>query len=418
MAPTHLSRRAFMATTAAATAAASTKAAPSERIRFGVLGCRNRGHQDAATFIDQGAELVTLCDCDTAMSGQAAERFKDISPQPRIEQDFRRVLDDKSIDAVVVAAPDHWHGVMACMALDAGKHVYLEKPATYCIDEGKAILKKMEQRPGLVVQVGTQHRGGPHFQEAKEFVQSGGLGKVAFSRCWITHDRGVLEKVPDGTPPASLDYDLWTGPAGMRPYNENLTHYNWHWTRENGTGEMGNWGAHWLDTARMLLDLDLPTAVSAHGGQFCVADAKQWPDTQTVIYEFPELTLLWELRLWTRFGDNGKGSGTELGGDKGSLVIDRGGWTFYPKKGEPVQHKGQNQEQPHVKSFLDAIKTGSEPSAPMVEGHKSAVMCHLGNIAADIPKRLEFDPVKQVFTNSREANARCSRDYRKPWSLG
>lgn len=418
----HVSRRAFLkasAAVAALAAGAGSGAAPNERIALAVIGCRNRGHQVAAKCLESGQfDVATLCDCDSAMADKAKAELKDkLTTSPAYEKDFRRVLEDPKIDAVLIATPDHWHGVMTKLALDAGKHVYLEKPATWAIDEGKALLEAEKAHPDLVVQVGTQRRSAPHFAEAAELVRSGALGKVGFCRAWIAHDRGILESVPDTDPPATMDYDLWCGPAPFRPYNPNKVHYQWRFMHDYGTGETGNWGVHFLDLARWFLDLDLPTAVTGHGGMFVVHDAKEWPDTQTVLYEYPELTVLWEQRIWTRYGIGDRRDGVEISGDKGSLMVAGNGWTFFPKEGEPRKNTASGDDElAHAHNFGDCIRGTAKPAAPLVEGHKSTAICLLGNIAVAAGGRLEFDPVAQTFREER-ANALLSRPYRAPWSL-
>jgi predicted dehydrogenase len=211
---------------------------------------------------------------------------------------------------------------------------------------------------------------------------------------------------------------MWLGPAPEQTYNENRVHYNWRFIRDFGTGEMGNWGAHWLDVVHWFLDLDFPIAAMGTGGQYVVKDSKEWPDTQTVLYEYPALTVAWELRLWTRFGANQRGSGAEFGGDKGSLIVTRGGWTFYPKEGEAVEHGSSEMEIPHAVNFADAVYGDAQPAASMLEGHKSAAMCHFGNICTDLNRRIAFDPVSQTFGSDTEANAHLGRTPRAPWSLG
>ncbi len=422
---TSITRRAFSSGLLAAGAAAMTRRATfgaptNDRIRVGVIGCRNRGWQDAGLCIDAGRfEIVTVCDCDAAMIDNAlGTKLKDKLPgKPKMEKDFRKVLDDNSIDAVINATPDHWHALITVQALAAGKHVFLEKPASHNIADGQAMIRAQAKRPDLIVLVGTQQRSGPHFMEAREFIQGGGLGKVAFARAWMVVERQVVPKIPDSTPPASLDYDLWLGPAPAVPYNEQRVHYNWHFFRNTGTGDMGNWGAHWLDVIRWFLNLDLPTSAASFGGQYVINDAKEFPDTHTVIYEFPNLTVLWEQRHWSRFCPNNRQTGVQLDGDKGSMVIDRGGWTFYPRKGEPEKHRGSELELSHIKNFADCIQGKAKPSVGIEEGCKSAIMCHMGNIAALIGRSVRFDAARQVFSGDPEANACLSRPYRAPWKL-
>lgn len=418
-----VSRRTFLhATAATATAAAFSipaRAAANERLGAAIIGCRNRGHQVASSLIATGAfDIVTLCDCDTAMIDEVGANLETkLDQAPKAVQDFRRVLEDKDVDVVVNATPDHWHALITCLALDAGKHVYTEKPASYCIDDGKAMVAAQQRHSDLVVQVGTQQRSGQHFIDAKSFIGEGGLGTIGFARAWITHDRDVVRKAPDSDPPGTMNYDLWLGPGPERPYNENLCHYNWHWLRDFGTGEMGNWGAHWLDVARWLAGVELPVAVSGAGGTYVVHDDKEWPDTQTVLYEYPGLTLLWEQRLWTTYAVNERRSGVEIGGEKGSIVIDRSGWTLFPKDGDAVEYESSELDIAHAQNFADSIRGKATLTASMETGHKSAVLCHLGNITALINRRVEFDAESQSFPNDAEARTMLAREYRAPWKL-
>ncbi|GMU23197.1 MAG: dehydrogenase [Phycisphaerae bacterium] len=390
-----------------------------ERIRVGVIGCRNRGHQVAAIFARTGRfEIVSLCDCDDAMLQRALKELDGQLPRkPDTQRDFRKLLDDGSIDAIVNATPDHWHALITVTALDAGKHVYTEKPLSHNIRDGQAMVAAARRHPKLTALVGTQHRSGPHFLEAKSFIDSGGLGKIGFARGWFVVDRGVVPIVPDSKPPAGFDYDLWVGPAPFRPYNENCVHYNWHFIKDFGTGDMGNWGAHWLDSIRHLAGLGVPRAVMATGGTYIVRDAKEWPDTQTVLYEYPEMTLVWELREWCPYGVNGTGGAVEISGEKGTLIIDRDGWTFHPFKGEPQRHRGSDQQVPHAKHFADCIAGQAQPSASIEEGHKSCVLIHLGNMATLTRRRLEWDESAETITNEPEAAKLLGREYRAPWKL-
>ena len=419
---TRITRRSFTAAALTAGALAATRsvsraAGSNERLRVAVIGCRWRGYENARTFAATGKfDVATICDCDRAMFDQALTKIGKLPQPPAYEKDFRRVLDDKTIDAVAVCTPDHWHVLMAMLALQAGKHVYVEKPACYNIAEGKALVAASARYPKLALCVGSQQRSGKHFIEAKQFIAEGGLGKVGFARAWVVHERPVLPVVPDSDPPATMDYNLWLGPVPYRPYNTNRVHYNWHWMHATGTGETGNWGAHWLDMARMLLNLDLPTAVSG-SGQMVVKDAKEWPDTVTALYEFPGLTLVWEQRIWSKFAPWGMGSGVEVNGDKGSLTIDREGWTFFPKGGQPVKHKAQGEGALHHLNFADCIAGKAKPAAPIAEGFRSAVLCHLANITATLNRRVVFDPTKQEIVGDPEAAKFETRTYNDKWQL-
>ena len=418
-----LSRRGFLkasAVVAGTSALSQSLAADSnERISIAVIGCRNRGWQIAHAFQRCGRfNVVAMADCDTAMFDIAWKRLAKVIPhKPRFVQDFRELINDPKIDAIAIAAPDHWHALMTVMALEAGKHVYVEKPASFNIDDGKAMVAAQKRHPDLVVAVGTQQRSAQHFRDAKKFISEGGLGKVAFARAWVSGGRVVVNKVPDTKPPTTLDYGMWVGPAGMRPYNKEKLHYNWHFMRELGTNDAGNWGAHYLDIIRWYGDLDLPTAAMSSGGKYVVQDEKEWFDTQTTLFQYPEMTVVWEMRHWTSTGIEGMGTGAELRGDKGTILIDRSAWTFFPKKGAPVRHPGSAPDDPHVTNFADAVAGKATPAAPIEEGHKTAVLCHLANISTLFGRTIRFDPAQQTILDDPEAAAMMWREYRKPWTM-
>jgi len=416
---TSMTRRTFMISTAAL-AAAGRAVSASDTINVAIIGCRNRGPQVAESMRTSGQfNLAAVCDCDDTMIKRALFDKKFLRDLKQ-EKDFRRILEMKDIDAVVLAVPDHWHALMTVMALAAGKHVYCEKPASYNIADGKAMVAAQEKHPNLVVQVGSQQRSGPHFQEAKAFLETGGLGKVAFCRACIIHEREPIAIIPDSEPPKSLDYAMWLGPAPYRPFNTNRVHYNWHFMRDTGTGEVGNWAAHWVDIVLWSLNLGFPASAMGLGGSYVVKDAKEWPDTQTVLFEYPEMTLLWEQRLWSTFGINGKGGcHCEFSGEKGSLIISRSGWTFFPRgtKENPEEHAGSEQEIAHVKNFAESIRGQAKPAAPIQEGHKTATLCHLANIACLLNRRIAFDGEKQMIEGDDEAIRLMARPYRAPWKL-
>ncbi len=415
-----LNRRQFIATSAVsmATAVLAKKAkAQSPKMRAGIIGCRNRGPQVASNLVKSGYfQIKTLCDCDEEMLNKGKKELqRENIDVPVLEKDFRKMLDDKEIDVVVVATPDHWHSLMAVMALDAGKHVYVEKPFSYNIYDGYAVLQTMKNHPKQVVVVGSQQRSGRHFQEAKEFIQSGGIGKIGFARAGIVHWREPLPRVPDSDPPATLDYDMWTGPAPMKPYNKYRVHYNWHFMLDYGTGDTGNWGAHWLDIIRWFLNINYPIRVKGTGGQFVTKDIKEFPDTQTTILEYPELTVVWELRLWSEYGP---GAFAEFHGDKGTMIITRSNWQVFMKDTKtPKTYPGSDIDVPHAVNFAKVIMGEEKPNASAEDGHITAVLCHLCNIATYIPRPLEFNPEKLSFNNDPEADKWIKRIYREPWNL-
>lgn len=278
------------------------------------------------------------------------------------------------------------------------------------------MVRAAKAHPQQAFAVGSQQRSGRHFIEAREFIKSGGLGKVGFARAWITQNRDVLKIVPDSDPPATMDYAMWVGPAPMRPYNENLRHYNWRFAMDYGTGETGNWGAHWIDIVRWFLDLDLPSRVMATGGTHVVRDAKETPDTVTALFEFPSLTVVWEQRIWTESRLNGTSNGAEFQGEMGALLISRDGWSFHPREGEPQVHPESELMQPHAANFADCIRSGAAPAASIEDGHKTATMGHLAHISAAVGRTIQFDGVNGVIVGDAEAAARLRREFREPWN--
>lgn len=409
-----LTRRAFLAGTAALTAAAYARAAdgPNDRVRLAVMGVRGRGRDLARSFVKcDGVEVVTLVDPDETLFPKAV---KELPTAPKLEKDVRRALEDPSVTALVVAAPDHWHALATVWACQAGKHVYVEKPISHNLVEGRRMVQAA-RKYDRVVQVGTQRRSAPHFLSARDYVRSGKLGKVPFAKAWIGGNRPNIGKKPDGPVPAGVDYDLWLGPAPERPFNPNRFHYEWHWHWDYGTGELGNNGIHGLDCLRMLLDLDAPTRVTSAGGRHFYDDDRQTPDTQIAAFDFPGTTVTWEHRLWAPKPTNGESFGVALFGQKGTLIFDSNGWRV--EDGEAASDKGADPQQAHVQNFVDCVRGGARPAADIEEGHKTTRLCHLGNIAHRVGRALTFDAATETLVNDAEANALLGRAYRKGFEL-
>ncbi len=404
---------------AGATAAvtAGTKATPGERVRVAAIGVRNQGKTLAALLAAlPDVDVVALCDVDESLRPAATRAVVDVKGKsPRWESDFRRILDDRTIDAVVIATPDHWHAPMTILACQAGKDVYVEKPVSHNMREGQQMVAAA-RRHGRVVQSGLQQRSGSHFQSAVDFVRSGRLGAVHLAKAWTVHRRKPIGQKRDGMPPDGVDYDLWLGPAPLRPFNANRFHYNWHWFWDYGTGELGNWGAHMLDVARWGLGVGLPTRIAATGGRFHFDDDQETPDTLVVQYAYPRATIVWEHRLWSTHGVEGRSAAAAFYGEAGTLVVDRGGWKVYDLAETIASDPG---EQPisHLRNFVDCIKSRSRPTADIETGHISSALCHLGNIAYRVGREVTFFPEVASFANDREANLLLSRSYRSPWDL-
>jgi predicted dehydrogenase len=408
-----VNRRTFLGTSGAGLivlSGSAGRAAPSERVRLAVIGLRSRGLDHAKMFASNpNAEVVAVCDVDDAMFARAVKAVESAGGKtPRIEKDFRRLLEDKSIDAVTVAAPDHWHGLLTVLACQAGKDVYVEKPASHNVVEGRRMVEAARKYQ-RVVQVGTQRRSSPWVAEAIEKVKGGAIGKVGMARAWIHQKRVDIGHGKPGPVPAGVDFAMWQGPAPDRPFYPNRFHYNWHWFWNWGTGELGNNGIHGVDVARWGLGVDAPTAVSSGGGKYLFDDDQEVPDTQITIWQFPGACLVWEHRMWSNHPEEGVAFGIAFYGDKGTMILGAKGWHI--EQGDGSRGKpGPDGQELHVRNFLDCVKSREKPNADIEIGHLSTRLCHLGNIAFRLGKNLTFDGGRESFYDTH-ANALLAREY-------
>lgn len=390
------------------------KASPNEQMSVGVIGVRGQGLELAhllAAFSD--VDVAALCDIDESLRHPSIQRVEKIQEHaPRWENDFRRLLDDRTIDAVVIATPDHWHAPMTILACQAGKDVYVESPVSHTADEGPRMVE-IARRNQRVVQSGLQQRSGKHFQSAVEFVRSGKLGNVTFAKAWTVHRRKSIGFRKDSAAPPQIDYDLWLGPAVARPFNANRCHYNWRWFWDYGSGELGHWGVHMLDVARWGLGVELPTRIAAAGGKQHMNDDQETPDTLTVNYTYPSKTIVWEHRLWSTHGIEGRSTGTAFYGEHGTLVVDRGGWKVYDVK-DSITAESTDHTRRHLRNFIDSVRKRTLPTADLEIGHTSSMLCHLGNIAYRLGREIAYDPESQTFADAG-ALALSGGEYRKPW---
>lgn len=420
-------RREFLATSAVTLSAASyTRAAqqPNEKVRVAVMGLRVRGKQLAPVFAGvPNVEITHLIDPDPAMAKPTLDALKNPASPPKAETDIRKVLDDKSVTAVVVSAPDHWHALATLWAAERGKHVYVEKPVSHNLLEGRRMVEAARKHK-VVIQAGTQRRSNTSVIAAREYVQGGKLGKVAFARAWIAGNRPNIGFAKPEPVPAGVEYSLWLGPAADGPFTKNRFHYNWHWFWDLGTGELGNNGIHGLDAIRNVLALDAPTKVSCAGGKYYYEDDQQTPDTQTVTFDFPAgpggaagCTVVWEHRVWEKKGQGpeGQGYGISIHGDKGTMLFDGDAWQVRGGDGTTEKPKG-DMVRNHVANFIESIRGTAKPNAEIEEGHKSTRLCHLGNIAYRTGKTITFDPKTETTTDAA-ANKLLGRDYRKGFEL-
>jgi predicted dehydrogenase len=415
-----LTRRDFLKASAAAstlpamTAVGATDS-PNERHLVAVMGVRNRGRdllRGFSAFDD--VEIAYICEVDANMVPAAMKSINARQKRtPRVEMDLRKVLEDKNVTALAVAAPDHWHALATVWACQAGKHVYVEKPISHNLIEGRRMVEAA-RKYNRVVQVGTQRRSAADVASAAEIIRSGKLGKVPFARAWIAGDRKSIGHRADSATPQGVDYDLWLGPAPERAFNANRFHYNWHWFWDYGTGELGNNGIHGLDVARNVLALDAPERISCGGGKYFYDDDQETPDTQIATFDFPGTCLVWEHRIWAKKGLEGASWGVAFHGEKGTLVFGDKGWHVADGV-EGSDNTRDDMGQKHIRNFLDCVVSGKRPNADIEEGHKSTRLCHLGNIAYRAGRTLHFDAATETIRNDAKANALLGRAYRKPF---
>jgi predicted dehydrogenase len=414
-----LDRRRFLHASAATLSALTVAGAadkPNDKIVLAFAGVHGRGRDLIRGFSAfEDVEVAAVCDPDQNVVADALKAVnKRQKRTPRVVTDLRRVLEDREVTALVVATPDHWHALATIWGCQAGKHVYVEKPVSHNLIEGRRMVEAA-RKYDRVVQVGTQRRSGAHFASAAEFVHSGQLGKVPFARSWIAGNRKTIGRKADAPVPAGVDYNLWLGPAPERPFNPNRFHYNWHWNWDYGTGELGNNGIHALDAARWLLGVDAPLRITSGGGHYFYDDDQQTPDTQIATFDFPGTCLIWEHRIWSKTGFAGEPFGLALYGEKGTLIFDKAGW--HVEDGVTASDKASDLEGRHFRNFLDCIRDRKRPNADIEEGHKSTRLCHLGNIAWRVGQTLQLDAETETISNHPKANALLGRSYRKPFLL-
>ena len=406
-----------------------------ERLMISCMGLNARGFAVGTNFANQpDCEVVYACDVDK----RAADKFIDAvskiqAKAPKAAPDFRRTLEDKDIDILMVAAPDHWHATAAIMAVQAGKHVYLEKPASHSPAEGELIVEA-SRKYNRKIQMGNQRRSWPNSVAAIAEIKAGAIGRPYMAKTWYTNNRasiGIGNKVEV---PAWLDFELWQGPAPRRPYQDNLIHYNWHWFWNWGTGEGPNNGTHTVDLARWGLGVDFPVKVNSSGGRYRYQDDWETPDTQIMNMEFADKKMIsWEGRSCNNQPVEGGGAGVMWYGEKGSVLIgdstsykvfDIGGKLLRHVKGDPVVNDARSLSTPsqqldaiHLRNFFNGIRKGAPLNSEIAEGHKSTLLLQLGNIAQRTGRSLTINPENGHIIGDKKAAKFWSREYHKGWEL-
>lgn len=437
-------RRSFLKKTAAASSA--TFVAPTilssrvfganDRINAAVLGVNGRGKNHISSLMNQeNVQVTTLCDPDLKVLAKRKQEFsKKYNKSVALVQDLRNVMDNKDIDVVSIASPNHWHALSVIWACQAGKDVYVEKPGSHNLWEGRKMVEAA-QKYDRIVQHGVQLRSSPAINEAVKLLREGYIGKVYMARGLVFRWRADIGDKGFSAVPEGLDYDLWTGPAPKRPFTKNLVHYNWHWHWDYGNGDVGNQGIHETDLCMWGLDVGLPTKITSMGGKFLWDDCKEVPEVLTSVYHYPEekKIIQFEVRPWCTNTEDGATVGNIFYGDKGILVVE--GYSKYKtylgkdrtpgKTGDDGQmeasgmDRGSGGTDGHFQNFIKAVRNhdASLLNGPIETGHLSSGLAHLGNIAYRTGKVLTFNPEAEKFVNDPEADKMLSRNYREGFEI-
>jgi len=435
-------RRSFIKTSAAAaagigvsTSLSASILSPSrvlganDRINVALIGARNQGWWNLEDILKQpNVECHTLCDVDGKVLEEKVAHFANIDgPKPNITMDYRVVLENKDIDAVIIGTPDHWHCLPTVEACQAGKHIYVEKPLANSVGEINVMFDAARKYNSLV-QVGQQQRSGAHWRTAIDFVKSGKLGTIRQVKFWGNFNYGAGNMpVPDSDVPEGVDYDRWLGPAPKKPFNKNRFHGSWRMFRDYGGGLLSDWGVHLIDMGLWAMDVkSAPISVQALGGNFASKDhALEMPDTLTVLYEMDGYNMIWEHNGGVERGPYDQGYGVKFIGSNGTLVADREKWRVFPERfGEELQME-EVAEHPsdhkshlnHCENFIRAIRSGDSLNAEIEYGHRAALYAHLGNIAYWASDRVVYDENKRRITSSDKADALLTPEYRAPWKF-
>jgi predicted dehydrogenase len=451
-----MERRSFIAT---ATALASGRAlGANDRLRVGVIGCGGRGSYEMRVCRSlKNVEVAAVADVWQPLVDKA---IREQAPGARGYLDFRRMLEDKDIDAVFVSTPDHWHALASVLAMQAGKDVYCEKPLTHNIREGR-IMVNAARKYGRVVQTGSQQRSAPHFRRIVELIQAGHIGKVHFIECWNSNNIAPngYGNPPDTETPPGLNWDLFLGPAPKVPYNRNRFHFNYRWFWDYSGGWMTDWGAHHIDIIHWAMGVDAPLAASASGGRFACNDNCETPDTLETLFDYPGFTARYTLRNGNAQRLFGRPYGMAFYGTKGTIVVDRASYEVLPeievegargdfdrveaflKGGESAAYVGLNRpsapkrtpmceplsetgirldppvQEAHVQNWLDCIRSRQRPVAGVEIGHRTVSACHLGVIAFRLNRKVRWDLRNEAISGDAEAQRMTTRTYREPYVL-
>ena len=398
-------------------------------VSVAVMGVNSRGRTLAESFAaSTGSRVIAICDVDSRATDQTVATVAERQGHAPIGlTDFRRTLDDPNVDAIVIAAPDHWHTPAAIMALQAGKHVYLEKPCSHNPREGE-LLVEAEAKYGRVIQMGNQQRSAPESIEVIREIHAGLIGRAYFARAWYASTRGPIGTGREAAVPDWLDYELWQGPAPRTAYRDNVIHYNWHWFWRWGTGEVNNNGTHEIDVCRWALGVEYPTRVTSAGGRYHYDDDWEFYDTQICSFDFDgDKTITWDGRSCNGQLIEGRGRGASIHGEHGTVVMDRNGYIVYDNDNKEIKRRMRSDTEAtmdtrgggsltdlHIENFLASVRGEATPTAPIHHGRKSQLLCHLANIAQRTGDTLKLHDA-QLVNPSHEAREMWAREYEPGW---
>jgi predicted dehydrogenase len=402
-----------------------------DRLNFAVIGLNQRAyaHLSSLKANKEAARISHICDVESNILARFAQNTqKELGYAPAADKDFRKILELKDVDAITIATPDHWHTPMAIAGLQAGKHVYVEKPCSHNPAEG-ALLVRAQQKYGKLVQMGTQQRSSPHTIEIIDKIHNGLIGRAYFAKCWYNNTRKSIGIGKEAPVPPQLDWDLWQGPAPRRPYKDNVQPYNWHWFRIYGTGEALNNGTHEVDVCRWALGVDFPNRVSSSGGRYQFKDDWQFYDTLVTSFEYDDKMLSWESTSCQGMRYYNRGRGSTILGTEGTVLVDRDGYEIYNLNGKKTsEFKVGSQTSTadttgrdsmtdlHFANFIAGIRKGEKLNAPVSVGNVSVTMLQLSNIAWQVNHELQIDPKDGRIKNDPEAMKGWGREYEKGWA--
>ena len=401
------------------------------RLNFAVIGLNSRGyaHLSSLKANKQSACISHVCDVDSKILEKfAAATQREMGSAPATEKDFRKILAQKDVDAISIASPDHWHTPMAIAGLQAGKHVYVEKPCSHNPAEG-ALLVEAQKKYGKVVQMGTQQRSSPHTIEIVGKIHGGLIGRAYYAKAWYSNTRKSIGYGKPAPVPEQLDWELWQGPAPHTPYTDNVQPYNWHWFRTYGTGEALNNGTHEVDVCRWALDVDYPQRVTSTGGRYQFKDDWQFYDTLVTSFDYPDKVISWEGKSCSGMKFYNRDRGSAIMGTTGTVIVDRDGYEIYDLKGKKTSEfkTGKATESAdligrdsmtdaHFANFIAAIRSGEKLNAPIAVGNVSVTTLQLSNIAWEVNRELQIDPQDGKIQGDAPAMKMWGREYEKGWA--